>query len=71
MIGANRVLLAEGARVESDIFHKKLAIEEGAHFEGEARVRENPFDGLQVAAAKMSLAESDEHKSANSEAAAR
>lgn len=52
-IGANRVLLADGARVQSDIFHKKLAIEEGAHFEGVARPNDNPIDELHALAAEM------------------
>jgi cytoskeletal protein CcmA (bactofilin family) len=56
-IGANRVILAEGARVASDIFHKKLAIEEGAHFEGAVRCREHPIDDMQAAAAEKMKAE--------------
>ena len=34
VIRANRVILQDTARVESEIFHKRLAIEEGAVFEG-------------------------------------
>lgn len=60
VIGANRVILAEGAQVESDIFHRKLAIEEGARFDGEARFREHPMDELQPAAAEMAAAASAE-----------
>jgi cytoskeletal protein CcmA (bactofilin family) len=44
VIGGNRVILADGAHVESDIYHKKLAIEEGAHFEGAARFDERPLE---------------------------
>jgi cytoskeletal protein CcmA (bactofilin family) len=51
-IGANKVILAEGARVESDIFHKRLAIEEGAEFEGSVRCREQPIDKMQAAEAE-------------------
>lgn len=42
-IRANRVILQDSARVDSEIFHKKLAIEEGAIFEGVSRVREEPM----------------------------
>ena len=31
---AGRVIIQEGAHVESDIWHDKLAIEEGAYFKG-------------------------------------
>src|ERR1700674_514569 len=44
VIGANRVILTDGAHVESDIFHKRLAIEEGARFEGAARFNEQPIE---------------------------
>src|ERR1700674_509100 len=43
VIRANRVILQDSARVDSQIFHKKLAIEEGAIFEGQSRVREEPM----------------------------
>ena len=36
-IRANRVILQDSARVESEIFHKSLIIEEGACFDGESR----------------------------------
>jgi cytoskeletal protein CcmA (bactofilin family) len=51
-IGANRVILADGARVESDIFHKRLSIEEGADFEGWVGCREHPIDEMRAAAAQ-------------------
>jgi cytoskeletal protein CcmA (bactofilin family) len=44
VIGANRVVLADGAHVESDIFHKRLSIEEGARFEGSSRFDEQPIE---------------------------
>ena len=44
VIGANRVVLADGAHVESDIFHKRLSIEEGARFEGSSRFNEQPIE---------------------------
>jgi cytoskeletal protein CcmA (bactofilin family) len=57
VIGANRVVLADGAHVESQIFHKRLAIEEGARFDGEARCREHPIDEMQAVAAEIRAAE--------------
>jgi cytoskeletal protein CcmA (bactofilin family) len=57
VIRANRVILQDSARVESEIFHKKLAIEEGAVFDGQSRLREEPMTAavidLQAAAAGM------------------
>ena len=44
IIGGNRVMLMDSAHVESEIFHKRLSIEEGAHFEGEARFNEQPIE---------------------------
>ncbi len=43
IIRANRVILQSSARVESEIYHKTLAIEEGACFEGTARLRQDPM----------------------------
>lgn len=43
MVRANRVVLQDTARVESEIIHKLLSIEEGAIFEGMARRRQNPL----------------------------
>jgi cytoskeletal protein CcmA (bactofilin family) len=60
-IRANRVILQDSARVESEIFHKKLAIEEGAVFDGQSRLREEPMTAevidLQAAAAGMKAAD--------------
>lgn len=47
-IAGNRVVLADGAHVESNIFHKKLSIEEGAHFQGAVCPKDNPFDELRA-----------------------
>jgi len=44
IIRANRVILQDSAQVESEIFHKKLSIEEGACFEGMSRLREDPLN---------------------------
>lgn len=56
-IRANRVILQDSARVDSEIFHKKLAVEEGAIFEGVSRVREEPMKAdvidLKTMAAEM------------------
>jgi cytoskeletal protein CcmA (bactofilin family) len=43
-IRANRVILQDSAHVESEIFHKKLCIEEGACFEGTSRRSEDPLN---------------------------
>jgi len=48
-IRANRVILQDSARVESEIYHKLLAIEEGAIFEGISRMREDPMTAEIVA----------------------
>ena len=44
MIRANRVRLNSTASVEGDIFHRSLAIEENARFEGTSRRDENAAD---------------------------
>jgi cytoskeletal protein CcmA (bactofilin family) len=43
-IRANRVILQDSAHVDSEIFHKKLSIEEGACFEGMSRRCEDPLN---------------------------
>ena len=43
-IHANRVKLSSTAVVEGDIFHRSLAIEENAHFEGMSRRQENAIN---------------------------
>jgi cytoskeletal protein CcmA (bactofilin family) len=43
-IHANRVKLNSTAVVEGDIFHRTLAIEENARFEGTSRRNENTID---------------------------
>ena len=43
-IHANRVKLNSTAVVEGDIFHRTLAIDESARFEGMSRRNENPID---------------------------
>jgi cytoskeletal protein CcmA (bactofilin family) len=44
VIRAQRVMLLDSARVESDIFHKTLTVEEGACFDGEVRFRADPMN---------------------------
>ncbi len=56
VIGGNRVILMDSARVESDIFHKRLSVEEGAEFDGVAHYRENPLETLQAAPAQPKAA---------------
>ena len=42
-IRANRVILQESARVDSEIYHQLLSIEEGARFHGRARLNQDPI----------------------------
>jgi cytoskeletal protein CcmA (bactofilin family) len=41
-IRGNRVTLQSSSRVEGDVFHQTLAIEQGAFFEGKSRRSDNP-----------------------------
>ena len=41
-IRANNVVFRTGSRVEAEILHKKLTIEQGAYFEGKSRRSEDP-----------------------------
>jgi len=43
-IRGNRVILQDCAHVESEVFHKKLSIEEGACFEGTSRRCDDPLN---------------------------
>ena len=63
VIRGNRVTLQNGAHVQSEIFHRRLSIEEGALFEGAIRMRENPMDELLAVAAEMNSAEKAKAKS--------
>jgi len=55
-VRALRVMLQSQAHVEGNIFHKGLAIEQGAHFEGESRPSEDPLaTNPEVAAAEPLL----------------
>src|SRR5262249_15274290 len=51
-IRANRVRLDSSAIVEGDIFHRSLAIEENARFEGTSRRDENALDKPRAATAR-------------------
>jgi len=51
-IRANRVRLASTASVEGDIFHRSLAIEENARFEGTSRREDNATDKPRAAAVR-------------------
>ena len=57
IIGGNRVMLMDSAHVESEIFHKRLSVEEGAHFEGEARFNEQPIEKARSRPQEKSAAE--------------
>jgi cytoskeletal protein CcmA (bactofilin family) len=41
-VRGNRVTLQASSHVEGDVFHKALAIEQGAFFEGKSRRSEDP-----------------------------
>jgi cytoskeletal protein CcmA (bactofilin family) len=61
-IHANRVKLNSTAVVEGDIFHRTLAIEENAQFEGTSRRNENKIDTpsrFQVNRAQLQAASTD------------
>ena len=55
-VRGNRVTLQASSHVEGDVFHKSLAIEQGAFFEGKSRRSEDPiatapkFEGMNSAA---------------------
>lgn len=61
VIRAFRVQLMSTSQVDSEIFHKSLAVEEGANFEGVSRRREEPMKAeagqLAAIAAEMKAAE--------------
>jgi len=57
-IHANRVKLNSTAVVEGDIYHRSLAIEENAQFEGMSRRQENAIDTPSLVPAKRSQAQS-------------
>ena len=44
-----RVILQAASRVEGDVYHKSLSIEEGAYFEGKSRRSENLANGEDAA----------------------
>jgi len=57
-IHANRVKLNSTAVVEGDIYHRSLAIEENAQFEGMSRRQENVIDTPSLVPAKRSAPQS-------------
>jgi cytoskeletal protein CcmA (bactofilin family) len=56
-IHANRVKLTSTAVVEGDIFHRSLAIEENAQFEGMSRRQENAIDTPSLVPANLTQAQ--------------
>lgn len=46
-VRGKRVLLQSNSKVEGDVFHQQLAIEQGAYFEGKSRRVEDPTAGVQ------------------------
>ena len=71
IIGGNRVMLMDSAQVESEIFHKRLSVEEGAHFEGEARFNEQPIEKARSRPQEKSAAEAEAAARREEEAARR
>jgi cytoskeletal protein CcmA (bactofilin family) len=63
VIRANRVILQDSAHVESEVFHKKLSIEEGACFEGNSRRCDDPMSAEMEKPAAALQAMADEMKS--------
>ncbi|HJU31113.1 MAG TPA: polymer-forming cytoskeletal protein [Hyphomicrobiaceae bacterium] len=62
VIRATRVILQDSAHVESDIFHKRLSIEEGAEFDGMSRRCEDPMNmELPVAKPKLNGSANGKH----------
>ena len=49
LIRGNNVTMQSNSRVEGDIFHKVLSMEQGAFFEGRARRSEDPMEVQQPA----------------------
>jgi cytoskeletal protein CcmA (bactofilin family) len=45
-IRGRKVMLQAESKVEGDIFHKTLAIEQGAYFEGKSRRTDDPLAGI-------------------------
>ena len=67
-IHANRVKLTSTAVVEGDIFHRTLAIEENARFEGTSRRNENTIDtpsGVQTNRAQLQAESTDGNRKGN------
>ena len=57
-----RVSLQAQSRVEGDIFHQSLAIEQGAYFEGKSRRDDDPLSGSKSGAPSATAEESDKGK---------
>ncbi len=45
-IRGRKVMLQSDSKVEGDIYHKSLAIEQGAYFEGKSRRTDDPLAGV-------------------------
>ena len=48
-IRGNSVTFQSAGRVEGDVFHKTLAIEQGAYFEGKSRRSDDPMSAQHAA----------------------
>ena len=46
-VRGKRVLLQSSSKLEGDVYHQQLAIEQGAYFEGKSRRMEDPTAGIQ------------------------
>ena len=58
-VRGKRVLLQSTCRVEGDVYHLTLAIEQGAYFEGKSRRTEDPTAGFAPAAPLTETADAD------------
>jgi cytoskeletal protein CcmA (bactofilin family) len=47
-IRGRRVVLQSSSRVEGDVYHQQLGIEQGAYFEGKSRRVADPLSGVNI-----------------------
>jgi cytoskeletal protein CcmA (bactofilin family) len=61
IIRALRVILQDSAHVDSEIYHRSLAVEEGACFEGASRRRDEPMQVESTRTAEKAPIDSEEN----------
>jgi cytoskeletal protein CcmA (bactofilin family) len=62
-VRGRRVILQSTAHVEGDVLHKDLAMEQGAHFEGESRRSEDPLSAAREPPQRQSAEKSKRERS--------